>query len=142
MVLGLIRHIYNYYYPANGSDLPSTYTRTHASSAPPSPATPALSMQSSIPAAGSMPTSESHHSCPSSYVVINFNIPSSSLPPSARDLARLSEAHTSRFHTMQLSTSAPLNTLATHPLPSKQPVTGLVGVQFGCVGRVGAMSTY
>ncbi|KAG2342656.1 hypothetical protein BDR05DRAFT_963859, partial [Suillus weaverae] len=105
MVFGLIQHIYNYYYPANAS--PSTGTCIdsqpsaavpvfqHAPGAPPSPA------------AGSIPAS--YHSIPSSYVVININIPSSSLPPSARDLARLSD--------VQLSASTPSNALATHALP-------------------------
>ncbi|KAG1734779.1 hypothetical protein EDB19DRAFT_1996378 [Suillus lakei] len=134
MVFSLIQHIYNHYFPANAA--PSTCTCTdsqpsaavsvspHAPSVSPSPVAPVLSMQSSesFPAAGSMPTS--YHSCPSSYVVINFNIPSSSLPPSACDLARLSDAHANRFETVQLNTSAPSNTLATHPLPAAQPVIG------------------
>lgn len=44
-------------------------------------------------AAGSIPIS--YHSYLSSYVVIDFNIPSSSLSISTRDLARLSDAHQS-----------------------------------------------
>ncbi|KAG1878807.1 hypothetical protein F4604DRAFT_1923469 [Suillus subluteus] len=38
-------------------------------------------MQSSLPAAGS--TLTSYHSSPYPYIIINFNIPSSSLPPPA-----------------------------------------------------------
>ncbi|KAG1811676.1 WD40-repeat-containing domain protein [Suillus variegatus] len=111
---GLIQHIYNYYYPTNAA--PSTCTCTNSEPPPAMPvsgphapstsptsaaAAPVLFMQSFLPAAaGSIPTS--YHSSPSSYIVIDFNIPSSSLLPSARDLARLGDAaHANRCETVQ-----------------------------------------
>ncbi|KAG2156789.1 uncharacterized protein EDB93DRAFT_1246982 [Suillus bovinus] len=111
--VGLVQHIYNYYYPTNAAPSTCTYMNSeppatipasgpHAPSTLPTPAAtaPVLSMQSFLPAtAGSIPTS--YHSSPSSYAVINFNIPLSSLLPSACDLARLSDAHANQFETVQ-----------------------------------------
>ncbi|KAG2757579.1 hypothetical protein P692DRAFT_20824397, partial [Suillus brevipes Sb2] len=105
---GLFRHIHNYYYRPNAA--PSTGSCTDTQ-----PPAPTLSMQSSLSTAGSIPIS--YNSCPSSYVVINFNISSSSLPPSTRDLARLSDAHANRFETLHTSCApGPPNTLATQPV--------------------------
>ncbi|KAG1789547.1 uncharacterized protein HD556DRAFT_1397518 [Suillus plorans] len=101
--------------PVSGPHAPNTSPTSAA-------VAPVLSMQSFLPAAaGSIPTS--YHSSPSSYVVINFNIPSSSLLASARDLARLSDAaHANRCDTVQVSSCAPSDTLVTHSLSATQPV--------------------
>ncbi|KAG2147040.1 hypothetical protein BD769DRAFT_1413866, partial [Suillus cothurnatus] len=123
---GLIHKTHNYYYPTS-NPVPSTCTygdsqssalattaasvSLNAPSASPTPAALILSMHNSLLAAGSIATS--YHSSPSSYIVINFNVPSSSLPPSAHDLVRLSDAHANRFETVPVP--------RTNPVPHMNP---------------------
>ncbi|KAG0697524.1 hypothetical protein DFH29DRAFT_1071586 [Suillus ampliporus] len=86
----------------------------HAPSVSPAPIPPS-SMERLYPPAGSTSTPTSFQSHPSSYVVINFNIPSS-------DLVRSSGAHASRFETVQPDVSLPSNVVATHPHPKKSGI--------------------